>query len=58
MVEIPFLHALSMPARYQGRTPIRDFYNQVGTRYADFGFKPEDTKILIVDARPGLRRIP
>ena len=47
VVEIPFLHTLGMPARYQGRTQIRDFYNQVGTLYADFGFKPEDTKVLI-----------
>jgi hypothetical protein len=48
VVELPFLHAVGMPTRYQGRTQIKDFYNQVGTLYADFGFKPEDTKVLIV----------
>src|SRR5882724_1752495 len=26
---------------------IRDFYNQVGKLYLDFGFKPQDTKVLI-----------
>jgi len=48
VVELPFLHAVGMPTRYQGRTQIKDFYNQVGTLYADFGFKPEDTRVLIV----------
>jgi hypothetical protein len=47
VVELPFLHSLGMPARHQGRTAIRDFYNQVGGLYANFAFKPEDTKILI-----------
>jgi ketosteroid isomerase-like protein len=47
VVEIPFLHTLGMPARYHGRTQIRDFYNQVGKLYADFGFTPQDTKVLI-----------
>ena len=36
-----------MPSRYQGRAQIRDFYNQVGKLYLDFGFKPQDTKVLI-----------
>jgi hypothetical protein len=31
-----------MPTRYQGRTKIKDFYDQVGKLYADFGFKPKD----------------
>jgi len=48
VVELPFLHAVGMPTRYQGRTQIKDFYDQVGRLYADFGFKPEDTKVLIV----------
>jgi uncharacterized protein len=48
VAELPFLHALGMPTRHQGRTRIRDFYNQVGSLYADFRFKPEDTKVLIV----------
>ena len=30
VVELPFLHSLGMPTRHQGRTQIRDFYNQVG----------------------------
>src|SRR5713101_120471 len=44
VVELPFLHAVGMPTRYQGRTQIKDFYDQVGRLYADFGFKPEDAK--------------
>jgi uncharacterized protein len=47
VVELPFLHSLGMPTRHQGRTQIRDFYNQVGGLYADFVFKPENTKVLI-----------
>jgi hypothetical protein len=42
VVELPFLHAVGMPARYQGRSKIKDFYDQVGKLYADFGFKPKD----------------
>jgi len=47
VVELPFLHSLGMPTRHQGRAQIRDFYNQVGRLYADFAFKPENTKVLI-----------
>jgi hypothetical protein len=47
VVELPFLHAVGMPTRYQGRTKIKDFYDQVGKLYLDFGFKPKDTKVLI-----------
>ena len=47
VVELPFLHALGMPTRHQGRTQIRDFYNLVGGLYSDFAFRPENTKILI-----------
>ena len=47
VVELPFLHAAGMPERYQGRNQIRDFYNQAGKLYADFVFKPKDTKVLI-----------
>src|ERR1700674_37311 len=48
VVELPFLHAVGMPTRYQGRSQIKDFYDQVGGLYANFGFKPEDTKVHIV----------
>ena len=48
VVELPFLHAVGMPTRYQGRPQIKEFYDQVGRLYADFGFKPDDTKVLIV----------
>ena len=48
VVELSFLHAVGMPTRYQGRTQIKDFYDQVGRLYAGFDFKPEDTKVLIV----------
>ena len=47
VVELPFLHARGMPTRHRGRTQIRDFYNLVGGLYADFAFRPENTKILI-----------
>ncbi len=43
VVELPFLHAVGMPARHQGRARIKDFYDQVGKLYADFGFKPHRT---------------
>jgi len=48
VLELPFLHAVGMPTRYLGRTQIKAFYEQVGKLYADFGFKPKDTKVLIV----------
>ena len=41
VVELPFLHALGMPTRHQGRTQIRDFYNQVGGLCASYVFKPK-----------------
>jgi hypothetical protein len=47
VVELPFLHSAGMPTRHEGRTQIRDFYNQVGKLYSDFGFKPEDIRVLI-----------
>jgi hypothetical protein len=47
VVELPFLHAVGMPTRYQGRTKIKEFCDQVGKLYADFAFKPKDTKVLI-----------
>jgi uncharacterized protein len=47
VVELPFLHSAGMPARHQGRTQIRGFYNQVGKLYSGFGFKPEDITVLI-----------
>ena len=47
VVELPFLHALGMPTRHQGRTQIRDFYNLVGgsTRTSPSGRR--STTILI-----------
>jgi hypothetical protein len=46
--EIPFLHAIGIPTRYQGHAAIREFFNYLGgTLYPDFGFKPEDIKVLI-----------
>jgi hypothetical protein len=55
--EIPFLHAIGIPTRYQGHAAIREFFNYLGgTLYPDFGFKPEDIKVLI-DTRAGLRRV-
>jgi hypothetical protein len=46
--ELPYLHAIGIPTRYQGHVAIRDFYNFVGgTLYPDFRFKPEDTTVLI-----------
>lgn len=47
-MELPFLHALGVPGRHQGRAAIREFYNYVGgTLYPDFKIKPADTKVLI-----------
>jgi uncharacterized protein len=36
-----------MATRHQGRTQIRDFYNQMGKLYSGFGFKPKDIRVLI-----------
>jgi hypothetical protein len=48
VVELPFLHAIGIPTRYQGHVTIREFFNFVGgTLYPDFGFKPEDINVLI-----------
>jgi SnoaL-like protein len=48
VMELPFLHALGVPSRHQGRAAIKEFYNYVGgTLYPDFKIKPEDTKVLI-----------
>ena len=48
VLELPFLHAVGIPTRYQGRTAIKQFYNFVGGKlYSDFGFKPQDIKVLI-----------
>ncbi len=44
VVELPFLHAVGMPTRYQGRTKIKEFYDQVGKLYADFAFKPKERR--------------
>ena len=48
VLELPFLHAVGIPTRYVGPTAIKAFYNFVGGKlYPDFGFKPEDIKVLI-----------
>jgi hypothetical protein len=48
VMEIPFLHAIGIPTRYQGHAAIKEFFNFVGgTLYPDFGFKPDDIKVLI-----------
>jgi hypothetical protein len=48
VVELPFLHAIGIPTRYQGHIAIREFFNFVGgTLYPDFGFKPQDINVLI-----------
>jgi uncharacterized protein len=48
VVELPFLHVIGIPTRYQGHVAIREFFNFVGgTLYPDFGFKPEDINVLI-----------
>jgi hypothetical protein len=48
VLELPFLHAVGIPTRYQGRAAIKQFYNFVGGKlYSDFGFKPQDIKVLI-----------
>ena len=47
VLELPFLHALGRPTRFQGRAQIRDLYNFVAQLYPDFSFKRQDTKVLI-----------
>ena len=48
VMEIPFLHAIGIPTRYQGHAAIKEFFNFVGgTLYPGFGFKPEDINVLI-----------
>ena len=47
VLELPFLHSVGMPTRYQGRTQIRDFYEGIRSIFPDFEFKPHDTRILI-----------
>ena len=46
VLELPFLHAVGIPTRYEGRVKIREFYKLVRTLYPDFAFKPRDTRIL------------
>jgi hypothetical protein len=47
VVELPFLHAIGIQSRYEGRAKIKVFYDLVRKLYPDFGFKPQDTKVLI-----------
>lgn len=47
VLELPFLHALGRPTRFQGKAQIKDVYNFVAQLYPDFSFKPEETKVLI-----------
>jgi SnoaL-like protein len=48
VLEPPFLYALGIPTRYEGRAKIREFYEFVRTLYPDFTFEARDTRILIV----------
>src|SRR5262245_56965014 len=47
VVELPSLHAIGIEPRYEGRARIKVFYDLVRKLYPDFGFKPQDTKVLI-----------
>ena len=48
VMELPYLHAIGIPTRYQGHAAIREFFNFVcATLYPDLRFKPEDIKVLI-----------
>jgi hypothetical protein len=47
-MDLPYLHAIGIPTRYQGHAAIREFFNFVcATLYPDLRFKPEDIKVLI-----------
>jgi ketosteroid isomerase-like protein len=46
-LELPFLHSLGIPWRHRGRQAIRELQDQLAGLYADIGFLPEDTLVLI-----------
>jgi uncharacterized protein len=47
VVELPFLHAIGIPSRYEGPAKIKEFYDWVRKLYPDFRFKGQDIKVLI-----------
>jgi hypothetical protein len=47
VVELPFLHAIGLEPRYEGRRAIAEYYEFVRRFYPDFAFWPEDTHVLI-----------
>ena len=47
LVELPFLHAIGIPSRYQGPEKIKEVFDLVRKLYPDFGFKPQDITVLI-----------
>jgi hypothetical protein len=47
VVELPFLHAIGIPSRYEGPAKIKEFYDLVRKLYPDFRFKRQDIKVLI-----------
>ena len=46
-LELPYLHSFGMETRYEGHEAIAAFYVGLTNLYPDFGFKPEDTTVLI-----------
>jgi ketosteroid isomerase-like protein len=47
-LELPFLHSIGIPARYQGHEAIAKFFDFLGgTLFSDFRFSPENVTVLI-----------
>ena len=57
VVELPFLHAVGMPTRYQGRTQIKEFLRPGGRAVCGFRIQTGGHEGSDRDARPGLCRI-
>ena len=47
ILEIPFLHSVGIEWRYEGRTAIASYMDQVGRTYPGISVDPEDIHILI-----------
>lgn len=47
VLELPFLHSVRFPTRYEGREAISKFYGTVGTIFNDFKFLRDDITVLI-----------
>ena len=47
VLELPFLHAIGIPPRYQGPEKIKDFFDFLRKLYPDFRFKRQDITVLI-----------